>query len=235
MRPALEHNMLARLLMIALSLVPTATLAQMKWQQGTHYTLVAGDQTAGVPAGKIEVAEVFSYGCVHCFRAHQVMAGLAAGLPPDAAMTYVHAAFASAESWPMFQRAWYTARALGIAEQAHEAVFTAIWESGQIPLLDPATGKLRQPPPTINDMARFYASRSTVSEPAFLKVAASAEVEAQMRRADELIKLWRIPGTPAVVVNGRYLIDNSALANWDELRALVNYLVGVERARLKKP
>lgn len=226
--------MIIRALLLAVLLVPAAAQAQLKWQEGRHYTLLPGDQTAGVPDGRIEVAEVFSYGCIYCNRARQAMAELEAGLPKDAAMAYVHASFLPAEAWPMFQRAYYTARELGIAAPLHDAVFTAVWESGEIPLLDPATGRMRQPLPTIQDAARFYASHSPVKAGDFLKTAASPVIDAQVKRADELVRLWKVPGTPAVVVNGRYLIDSGALGSWGEMRQLVEYLVGLERARLKK-
>jgi thiol:disulfide interchange protein DsbA len=233
-KPIHTAAMIIRTLLLAVLLVPGAAQAQAKWQEGRNYTLLPGGQTVGVAAGKIEVAEVFSYGCVYCYRAKQMMAGLAASLPPDAAMAYLHASFLPAEAWPMFQRAWYTAQQLGIADATHDAMFTAVWESGEIPLLDAATGRMRQPLPTIEDAAKFYARVTPVKAPEFLKVAASPAVDAQMKRADELVKLWKIPGTPAVVVNGRYLIDSGSLASWDEMRQLVQYLVGLERARLKK-
>jgi thiol:disulfide interchange protein DsbA len=226
--------MLTRLLAIALLALPLAAPAQMKWQEGAHYTLLSGSQTTGQAPGKIEVTEVFSFGCVHCYRAKDAMVKLAASLPPDAAMTYVHAAFLPAEGWPMFQRAYYTARALGIADKTHDELFKAVWETGEIPLMDAATGRVRRPLPTIEDAAKFYARVAAVKEADFLKASTSPAVEAQIARADELVKLWKIPGTPSLVVNGRYLVDSSALSSWDEFTALVNHLVGLERMRLGK-
>ncbi|MET0282227.1 MAG: thiol:disulfide interchange protein DsbA/DsbL [Steroidobacteraceae bacterium] len=226
--------MLTRLFAVLLLALPLAASAQMKWQEGAHYSLLTGSQTTGQAPGKIEVTEVFSFGCVHCFRAKDAMARLAAALPPDAAMTYVHASFLSAEGWPMFQRAYYTARALGIAETTHEALFKAVWETGEIPLMDTATGRVRRPLPTIEDAAKFYARVAGVKEADFLKVSNSPAVATQIARADELVKLWKIPGTPSLVVNGRYLVDSSALSSWDEFTALVNHLIGLERARLGK-
>ncbi len=226
--------MLARLLVLALALVPVAAPAQVKWQEGAHYTLLSGSQVPDPAAGRIQVTEVFSYGCVHCFRAKDAMAKLAASLPADAVMNYVHASFLPAEAWPMFQRAYYTALELGIATPNHDAMFRATWETAEIPLLDAATGRIRKPLPTIQDAAKFYARVASIDPVAFVQASTSPAVETRIARAEELVKLWRIPGTPAVVVNGRYLIDNSTLSSWDELIALVNYLVGLERTRLAR-
>jgi thiol:disulfide interchange protein DsbA len=205
----------------------------LRWEAGRHYTAIAGSGPSVERPGKIEVAEVFSYGCIHCFRAVKPMAALGAKLPADAVFTYVHASFNPAEGWPMFQRAWYTAQSLGIGETLHEQMFAAVWETGEIPLLDPATGRLRSPMPTIENAARFYARLSPVKADAFLKAAQSPEINATVERADALIKAWRVPGRPALVVNGRYLVDNAAVSSWDELSLLVNYLVGLERQRLR--
>ncbi len=226
--------MLARLFAMVLVALPITAAAQSKWQEGTHYTLLSGSQTAGVAAGKVEVAEVFSFGCIYCYRAKDAIAQLAAALPADAAMAYVHASFLPQEAWPMFQRAYYTAVELGIAEATHDAVFQAVWETGEIPLMDATTGRVRRPLPTLADAAKFYARAAAVKEADFLRVAASPAVETRIQRAEELVRLWRIPGTPAVVVNGRYLVDSSKLAGWDEYNALVAYLVGLERSRLGK-
>ena len=221
-----------RLILLALLFIATPALAQMRWREGVEYTPIASPQRADAPADKIEVAEVFSYACPFCYRARGDMAKLAASLPADAAMTYVHASFRPDEAWPMFQRAWYAARKLGIADATHEAMFKAIWETAEIPLMDPASGKPRKPLPAIDSAAKFYAAHSKVKAADFLKVANSAEISAAMAMADALIKQWHVSGTPCLVVNGRYLVSNDV--PFAEQAQIVNFLVGLERKRLKK-
>ncbi len=137
---------------------------------------------------------MFSYGCTYCFQAKEDIAKLAAGLPADAAMTYVHASFLPSEAWPMFQRAYYAALKLGIAEATHDAMFKAVWETGEIPLVDRATGRLRKPSPTIEDAAKFYARVTAVKAAKFLEVANSEEINKAMQDADALVKQWAHPG-----------------------------------------
>jgi thiol:disulfide interchange protein DsbA len=221
-----------RLIVLSLLFIAAPALAQLRWREGVEYQLIANPQRAGAPADKIEVAEVFSYGCPYCYRARGDMAELAAQLPADAAMTYVHASFRPDEGWLMFQRAYYAARELGVADATHEAMFKAIWETGEIPLVDLATGRLRRPLPTISDAAKFYAAHTSVKAGDFLKAAGSADVNAAMERADALIKLWRVSGTPCLVVNGRYLVSNDV--PFSEQVQIVKFLVGRERSRLKK-
>ncbi|HTQ36498.1 MAG TPA: thiol:disulfide interchange protein DsbA/DsbL [Steroidobacteraceae bacterium] len=221
-----------RLLFLALLLACMPALAQLRWQQGVDYQLLPGGQRAGSPADKIEVAEVFSYGCPYCYKAKDPIAKLAATLPADAVMTYVHASFQPAEDWPMLQRAYYTAKKLGIAAASHEAMFDAIWKTGEIPLVDTATGQLRRPLPTIEAAAKFYARVGKVTVTDFVNASNSPQVDAAIQRAEELIKLWHIPGTPSLVVNGRYLVSNDL--PFAEQAQIVQYLIGLERARLKQ-
>jgi protein dithiol oxidoreductase (disulfide-forming) len=114
-------------------------------------------------------------------------------------------------------------------------MFAAIWETGEIPLLDRASGRVRQPLPTIVDAARFYARHTKVKEAQFLETAKSFAISTQMKRSDELIKGWRIPSTPSLVVNGRYLINNQEVGSWDGITQIVLFLVSQERQRLKMP
>jgi protein dithiol oxidoreductase (disulfide-forming) len=224
-----------RALLLSLMLLPLAAQAQMRWQEGRNYVQVPRPTLLTSNPGKIEVVEVFSYGCSACYSARNEMEKLRKSLPADAVMEFVHASFRPDEAWPMYQRAYYTARALGVAEATHDQVFVSTWETGEIPLLDPKTRGIRNPLPTIEDAARFYARFSSVKAADFLKTASSPEVNAQIQRAEALMRAWQIPSTPTIIVNGRYRIDNSTLSSWDELRQMVNYLVNLERARLKQP
>lgn len=225
----------ARGLLLSLLLLPMAAQAQLRWQEGQHFKTLPQPVPSSAPAGKIEVTEIFSYGCIYCFRAKDPTRELAAGLPADAVLTYVHAAFNPGEAWPMFQRAFYTAQALGIAAATHEQMFVSIWETGEFPLRDPKTGGIRRPLPGIEDAAAFYQKYAGVNAASFLELAKSKQIDDAMKRADMLVEAYRVSGTPSLVVNGRYLVMNENLGNWAELRQMVNFLIAQERRRLGLP
>ena len=106
-------------------LISQAALAQLRRVEGTHYTTLTPAASYEAPPGKIEVTEVFSYGCPACNGALAGMNKIKAQLPADVVMNYVHASFIPTEAWPMFQQAYITAKALGIAESTHDMMFTA--------------------------------------------------------------------------------------------------------------
>src|ERR1700759_2622097 len=127
-----------------------------EWQEGKHYFVI--DPAQPPPTGsKMEVPEVFSYGCPACNASYPFVDKLKKDLPPNATLTFVPAAFNPAEDWPMFQRAYLTAKALGVADQAHDAMFDAVWKSGELAISDKTTNRPKQPLPSIADAAKFYA------------------------------------------------------------------------------
>jgi protein dithiol oxidoreductase (disulfide-forming) len=194
--------------------------------EGRNYAVLPVKQPTQAAPGKVEVTEVFSYGCPACNQFQPMMARLKAALPKNAQLVYVHASWNKSESWPLFQRAFVTAQVLGIAEQSHEAMFAAVWgENGPLAVADVRTGRLKPRQPTIEDVARFHASRHECTEQQFIAASRSFAVDTRMRQYDTLIKGYMVPSTPCVVVGGIYRIEMTSLKTADEFIALVRYLV----------
>ena len=108
-----------------------AAAADTPWTEGRNYFLINPARPPAVGAGKVEVTEVFSYGCPACNLFVPEMHKLKQALPANAVLTYIPASFNPAEDWPMFQKAFFTAQMLGVAEQAHDAMFDAVWKTGR--------------------------------------------------------------------------------------------------------
>ena len=193
--------------------------------EGQHYVRLTPAQHPSVPPGKIEVLEVFSYGCPACNTFQPLMARLAYALPPNAQIALLPAAFNTAEDWPMLQRAYFTAEVLGIAARTHQAMFDAVWKSGELAVIDPVTHRLKTPLPTIEDAARAYARWTGVKPEAFLSAARSFSIDMKMRAADAQIHDMQVPGTPCLIVDGTWRVVMDSVASPDELIDLVKFLV----------
>jgi len=198
------------------------------WREGYHYFLVLPPQPTNLPPGKVEVTEVFSYGCPACFQFYPIADKLKASLPPNAVMDYMPVAFNVAEDFPMFQRAYYTAQALGIADKAHDAMFNAVWSTNELATVDPKSHRLKDPQPSIEDAAAFYARTTGISKDKFLATASSFAVEMKMKRADSLMLAYQADSTPTIIVNGKFRLTVSSAGGYDQTIALVNYLVAKE-------
>ena len=215
---------------IALALLAAAPSAHADshWTAGVHYFLINPAQPTGLPAGKIEVTEVFSYACPGCNRFYPVADRLQSSLPPSAIMDYLPASFRPVEDWPMFQRAYLAARELGIDRRTHDAMFDAVWKTGELAVFDPATQRAKRPAPTIADVAEFYARTAGVKRETFLATASSFAVDVKVRQADELIRSYGVSETPSIIVNGKYRLNPVSAGGYEQTIELVKWLVQQE-------
>lgn len=199
------------------------------WQAGTNYFVIEPPQPTQ-SGDKIEVTEIFSYGCPACNASYPFVDAMKKALPPNAQMDYVPASFNPSENWVVFQRAYFTAKALGIADKAHHGMFDAIWKTHELAIYDPATNRIKSNLPSIEDVAKFYA-KFGVSAATFVATANSFAINTKMKQADAYIKACGVDQTPTIIVNGKYrLTTPSAGGSWAKAQELVLYLVAKESA-----
>jgi thiol:disulfide interchange protein DsbA len=218
---------LALLGALAVILAPAA-FATQTWIEGKHYELINPVQHTNVPAGKVEVMEVFSYGCPGCNGFQPVIAALEHSLPPNAQMAFLPASFKPEEDWQMLQRAYFTAQALGIATRTHQAIFDAIWKTGELAIIDPVTHRLKNPQPSIEDAAKCYQRLTGVKPEVFLAAARSFSIDLKMKAADAQVIAMQVPSTPCIVINGKYRIILDSMQSNDDVIGVVRYLIDKE-------
>jgi len=215
-------------MMLALLGAAPAAYCDSRWVAGMNYFVINPAQPTGLPAGKIQVTEIFSYACPGCNRFYPVADRLQASLPANAVMDYLPASFRPDEDWPMFQRAYFAAKEMGIDKRTHDALFDTVWKSGELAVFDPATQRAKRPAPTITDAARFYAQTAGVKPETFIATAMSFAVEVRIRQADELIRNYGVSETPSIVVNGKYRLNPVSAGGYEQTIELVKWLVAQE-------
>jgi protein dithiol oxidoreductase (disulfide-forming) len=222
------HRVLLLCLLALLAALATAGAEPAPdWLAGRDYFVIGQPQPTRVAPGKIEVLEVFSYACPACNAYRPTIELLRKNLPANAQLAYLPAAFIPAEDWPMFQRAYFAAQALGIAERTHQQMYDAVWKSGELATTDSRTHALKSPQPTIEQAAQLYARWTGVKPADFLAMAQSFSIASKMSAADEQIGVMQALSTPTIVVNGRYRIA-AMNQGADRLVPLVRFLVAKE-------
>ena len=205
------------------------THAADEWAAGRNYFLVDPAQRTNVAPGKVEVLEVFSYGCPACNAFQPVIQQLRRMLPPNAQLNYLPAAFQVSEDWPMFQRAFLSAQILGIVDKSHDAIYDAVWKPGApLATFDASGQKLKNPLPTIEDAAKVYNKLAGVPADKFVAMAKSFTVEVKVKAADALILAYHVDRTPTIIVNGKYRITAESAGGTNQVIDLVKYLVAKE-------
>ncbi|TAN02501.1 MAG: thiol:disulfide interchange protein DsbA/DsbL, partial [Rhodanobacteraceae bacterium] len=84
-----------------------------QWTEGKQYFAIPNPQPTNQP-DKVVVTEVFSFGCPACNQFEPFLDKLRAELPQGTVLDYLPAAFIPTEDWPVLQRAYFTAKALGV-------------------------------------------------------------------------------------------------------------------------
>jgi thiol:disulfide interchange protein DsbA len=193
---------------------PVETPAESeRFKQGIHYQLLTAAQPTSSEPGRVEVLEVFWYGCPHCYTLEpHIKAWLADGIPPEADFRRLPAALNP--SWQILARAYYTAEALGILDRAHSDIFREFHVN-------------KNPLNTPDSLAEFF-ERYGVSEAEFADAFNSFAVQTKLRRSDALVRRYRITGVPTFVVNGKYVTSASEAGSVPALFEVVNFLVGKE-------
>lgn len=203
-----------------------------QWVEGENYFAIANPQPTQHP-DKVVVTEVFSFGCPACNSFQPFANKLESELPKGAVMEHVPASFIPTENWPTFQRAYFTAKALGADNmQSRNAMFKAIWgPDGPLATYDMATQRPKSADnmPTIADIAKVYAPFG--AKPGqFVATADSFAVNLAMKRADKQIVAWGVTGTPTIVVDGKWRMDTRSAGGPQQLVDLALYLANKELA-----
>ena len=99
-----------------------------KFKSGVHYELIDNPSTVRDPS-KIEVIEVFWFGCNHCYALEPYLIRWKKDLPKDVAFSKSPATWN--EILKIHARIYYTAKALGIEQQFIPAAFNTIQNEGR--------------------------------------------------------------------------------------------------------
>lgn len=198
---------------LRLAAATSTPAASERFKEGTHYKKVVPAQPTGVAPGKVEVVEVFWYGCGHCFELDPAVESWRnKGKPAYVEFARVPAMWN--DTLRIHARLYYATEALGKLEQLHSAIFREIHVNGD---------QLN----TLDKMQAFFKQHG-VSPEEFQKAFSSFGVESKLQRADFLNRRYHINSVPMVVVNGKYVTDRQMAGGERELFDLIGELAAHE-------
>jgi thiol:disulfide interchange protein DsbA len=183
---------------------------------GTHYTELAAPANTN-DSSKVEVLEVFWYGCSHCFRFEPLIADWEATMPADVDFGRFPAMWNGLME--VHAQVYYTAEAMDALDVVHEHVFNAINIEGNRLQNEGQIGAL---------FAKYG-----INEDDFAKSFNSFSVRTKVNQAKQRMQAYEIRSTPNMIVNGKYLVatGQSVLTQADMLD-VVDFLVEKERQQL---
>jgi len=182
-------------------------------QSPAQYTELATPVPTADP-GKIEVVELFWYGCGHCYQFEPYINEWAKSLPDDVNLVRLPALFG--RLWDVHGQLFFALEALKAPHSVHVAVFNAIHQQGKI---------LATP----NEMADFLAPLG-IDKETFLKTYNSFGVKAQMEKTKKQLLSYQVTGVPTLVVGGKYVFGVGQAGGAEAALQLANQLIAQERA-----
>jgi len=171
------------------------------------YDAITPPQPTETP-DKVEIVEVFSYACPHCFDFLPYMEQYSKVKPDFVEVRHMPAIFR--DSWVPLARAYYTAELLGVADRLHRPIFEAI-HVHKVPLNDRDT------------LMKFFAEHG-VSNEDFNKTYDSFAVESLLRKSQVMQQRYGVRGTPTVIVNGKYRVSGTLAGSPDNVIMVVDAL-----------
>ncbi len=184
-----------------------------RFKEGTNYRKVVPAQPTAVAPGKVEVVEVFWYGCGHCFALDPAIETWR-NKGKAQYVEFVRIPAMWNETTRLHARLFYTAEALGKLDALHSLIFREIHVNGD---------QLN----TIPAMTAFF-KKQGVSSDDFQKAFSSFAVESKLQRADFLNRRYHITSVPTFVVNGKYTTDVSSAGGEPQLFGVIDELTAHE-------
>lgn len=182
-------------------------------EAGNQYVELSSPVPVSEP-GKIEVVELFWYGCPHCYQFEPTLNPWIAKLPEDVHFVRIPAMFGGV--WNIHGQLFITLESMGVEKKVHSAVFDAIHKEGK---------KLATP----EEMADFLATQG-IDKAKFLSTFNSFAVKGQMEKAKKLAVAYQITGVPTLIVNGKYRFDVHSAGGPQQALDVANQLIAKERA-----
>jgi thiol:disulfide interchange protein DsbA len=215
----LASTLVATLLVAVLSL-PAFAASGDEWQAGTNYLHLASPKPPALAPGKVEVNEVFWYGCGHCYALDPTLETWKARKPSY--IVFVRTPVIWGPMHRQHARLYYTLQALK-RDDLHPAVFDAIHRDGNmLAAQDEAEARA---------LHLAFLKGHGIAEKAFADTYDSAAVTENLKRAQRLTSDFSVASVPMIYVNGRYSTSVSQAGSEARLLALINDLAARERSR----
>ncbi|WP_394204127.1 thiol:disulfide interchange protein DsbA/DsbL [Shewanella waksmanii] len=181
-----------------------STVSAADFTEGKDYTQVAGIPESQMPV----VREFFSYNCGHCYRHDPHIEQTAALL--DDGITFTRTPVgAGRDSWILSQKAYYIANQLQVSKLMHPKIFDHIHQ--------------QQGPFSRQQQVIDLFEANGVDGQKVKAILDSADLQLAVSNYDTQTQLSGIRGVPALLVNGKYLVNSINLPA-AELAELITYL-----------
>ena len=179
--------------------------------EGKDYRLLKTPVKAISEDKKIEVTEIFWYGCPHCYSLEMDIKDWKSRLPNYVDFVRVPAFF-KPNLWKKHAQLYYTLKNMGIIEKVHSAIFDEIQNK---------KNRLTN----VNVMAEFLSKSFSVNKVEFKQNYNSLQVVHQLLKTSTKVKSYGLRGVPVLIVNNQYVVEPSLAGSLKNMTVITDHLV----------
>ncbi|MFD1216693.1 MULTISPECIES: thiol:disulfide interchange protein DsbA/DsbL [Microbulbifer] len=211
-----------------LSLAACAQDTGGKFKEGQYYQVLP-QAVAQDDDSKIEVTELFWYGCGHCYHFEAPLKKWQQTMPQDVALNKIPAIWQPVME--VHARLFYTAEAMGVLDQLHGPIFSAIAQQRKMF----ANRDGREWKPDESAIEALFNEHGADGAKA-VKLMNSFGINSKVKQGMAKQRAYQLTGTPEMVVAGKYRVSTSfpgfkGKSNGQQLMLdVVDYLIAKERA-----
>ena len=177
---------------------------------GSEFDAVAQNISTDNPA-KIEVMEIFWYGCSHCYQMEAPLHAWVKKLPSD--VYFKRMPGLPNPSWAPMAKAFYAMETLGVSEKLHAKLFDAIHKTKT---LNPTDEKA-----AIDWMTAQSGMDKIKVEQAFK----SFTMNTSLNRAAQIFKASGATGVPSLVIDGKFITSATMSGGNEQALKTTDYII----------
>ncbi len=193
--------------------LPAGVWAQGVPVEGRQYVKVSPRQPTLDPK-RIDVVEFFWYGCPHCYSFEPALDAWQRKLPADVAFRRMPVAFRPTP-FVLHQQLYFALETMGLVDALHRKVFYAMHVE-------------KNPLDSFESIGEFVA-KNGVDKVKFIEVMNSFGVQTKARQAAALSAGYKIDGTPALGIDGRFFTSGSLVGSNEGALAVADFLIAQTR------
>jgi thiol:disulfide interchange protein DsbA len=167
-------------------------------------------------AAKIEVMEIFWYGCIHCYQMDAPLTAWVKKLPSD--VYFKRLPGLPNPSWAPMAKAFYAMETLGVAEKLHTPLFDAVNKSKT---LNPTDEKAA---------IAWVTQQSGMDKLKVEQAFKSFTINTNLNRAAQIFRASGATGVPSLVIDGKYITSSTMAGGNEQALKVADYIIGNVRA-----
>ena len=179
-------------------------------QVGNNFDAVA-QPIATDNIAKIEVMEIFWYGCIHCYQMEAPLNAWVKKLPAD--VYFKRMPGLPNASWAPMAKAFYAMETLGVAEKLHSPLFEAVHKSKS---LNPTDEKA---------IIAWVTQQSKMDKAKVEAAFKSFTINTNLNRAAQVFRASGATGVPSLVIDGKYITSSTMNGGNEQALKVADYII----------